>query len=133
MKQRNRKRFDPAFKARVALAAVQERESLTQLGKKFGVHPVLVGQWKKLLLENAATAFTRDQAHEAERTHDELLRLMRLMGLRAWPQAPAPAVLAPSIPASHTCCATGRSFGLIRCGPATSPTSRWSAAGPTWW
>ena len=47
MKQRNRKRFDPAFKARVALAAVQERESLAQLGKKFGVHPVLVGQWKK--------------------------------------------------------------------------------------
>jgi len=32
MKQRNRKRFDPAFKARVALEAVQERESLTQLG-----------------------------------------------------------------------------------------------------
>jgi transposase len=74
MKQRNRKRFDPAFKARVALAAVQERESLTQLGKKFGVHPVLVGQWKKQLLEKAATAFARDQAHEVERTQDELLR-----------------------------------------------------------
>jgi transposase-like protein len=44
MNQRNRKRFDPAVKARVALEAVQERESLTQLGKKFGVRPVLVGQ-----------------------------------------------------------------------------------------
>jgi len=73
MKQRNRKRFDPAFKARVALEAVQERESLTQLGKKFGVHPVLVGQWKKLLLENASSAFTREGTHEAERAHDELL------------------------------------------------------------
>jgi transposase-like protein len=74
MKQRNRKRFDPAFKARVALAAVQERESLAQLGKKFGVHPVLVGQWKKQLLEKAAAAFTRDQTQDVERTHDELLR-----------------------------------------------------------
>lgn len=74
MTQRNRKRFDPAFKARVALAAVQERESLAQLGKKFGVHPVLVGQWKKQLLEKAATAFTRDQTQDVERTHDELLR-----------------------------------------------------------
>ena len=73
MKQRNRKRFDPAFKARVALEAVQERESLTQLGKKFGVHPVLVGQWKKLLLENASSAFTREGTHEAERAQDELL------------------------------------------------------------
>jgi len=74
MKQRNRKRFDPEFKARVALAAVQERESLAQLGKKFGVHPVLVGQWKKQLLEKAAVAFTRDQSQDVERTHDELLR-----------------------------------------------------------
>jgi transposase-like protein len=74
MKQRNRKRFDPAFKARVALAAVQEHESLAQLGKKFGVHPVLVGQWKKQLLEKATMAFTRDQAQDVERTQDELLR-----------------------------------------------------------
>jgi transposase len=74
MKQRNRKRFDPEFKARVALAAVQERESLAQLGKKFGVPPVLVGQWKKQLLEKAAAAFTRDQAQDVGRTHDELLR-----------------------------------------------------------
>ena len=75
MKQRNRKRFAPAFKARVALAAVQERESLTQLGKKFGVHPVLVGQWKKQLLEKAATAFTTEAAgRDAEKVQDELLR-----------------------------------------------------------
>jgi transposase-like protein len=74
MKQRNRKRFDPEFKARVALAAVQERASLAQLGKKFGVHPVLVGQWKKQLLGKAAAAFTRDQTQDVERTHDELLR-----------------------------------------------------------
>ena len=74
MKQRNRKRFDPAFKARVALEAVQERESLTQLGKKFGVHPVLVGQWKKQLREKATSAFTRDSSQEAERVQDELLK-----------------------------------------------------------
>jgi transposase-like protein len=49
MKQRNRKRFDAAFKARVALEAAQEKESLAQLGKRYGVHPVLVGQWKKQL------------------------------------------------------------------------------------
>jgi transposase-like protein len=58
----------------VALAAMQERESLAQLGKKFGVHPVLVGQWKKQLLEKAAVAFTREGAPEAERAQDELLK-----------------------------------------------------------
>lgn len=74
MKQRNRKRFDPAFKARVALEAVQEKESMAQLGKRFRVHPVLVGQWKKQLLEKASAAFTRDSSQEAERMQDELLR-----------------------------------------------------------
>ncbi len=74
MKQRNRKRFDPEFKARVALEAVQERESLAQLGKKFGVHPVLVGQWKKQLLEKASAAFKREESDDSERRQDELLR-----------------------------------------------------------
>jgi transposase-like protein len=69
MTQRNRKRFDPAFKARVALAAMQERESLAQLGKKFGVHP-----GKKQLLEKAASAFSRDSSQETERIQDELLK-----------------------------------------------------------
>jgi transposase len=51
MKERNRKRFDSAFKARVALEAAQEKESLAQLARRHGVHPVVVGQWKKQLVE----------------------------------------------------------------------------------
>ncbi len=74
MKQRNRKRFDVALKARVALEAVQEKESLAQLGKRYGVHPVRVGQWKKQLLERAATAFERPSGQDESRQEDELLK-----------------------------------------------------------
>lgn len=74
MKQRNQKRYDPAFKARVALNALQESESLAQLGHRYGIHPVLVGQWKKQLKENAPAAFERQNNRDAERTQDELLR-----------------------------------------------------------
>lgn len=74
MKQRNRKRFDAGFKARVALEAAQEKESLTQLGHRYGVHPVLVGQWKKQLLERAAAAFERDAGRDTERREEELLK-----------------------------------------------------------
>lgn len=75
MGKKNSRRYDAAFKARVALEAAQERESLAQIGQRHGVHPVLVGQWKKRLLERAAEAFTGESAsQDAERVHDELLK-----------------------------------------------------------
>ena len=75
MGKKSSKRYDPAFKARVALEAAQEQESLAQIGQRHGVHPVLVGQWKKRLLERASEAFTGEAAsHDAEQMHDELLK-----------------------------------------------------------
>lgn len=75
MGKKNSKHHDPAFKARVALEAAKEQESLARLGQRFGVHPVVVGQWKKRLLERAAEAFRREGASsEAERMHDDLLK-----------------------------------------------------------
>lgn len=74
MKKRNQKRFDPKFKARVALEAVQERDSLAQLGHRHGVHPVLVGQWKRRLIERSDAAFESGVDRDAERREEELLR-----------------------------------------------------------
>lgn len=75
MSKKNAKRYDPEFKARVALEAAQEQESLAQLGHRYGVHPVLVGQWKKQLLKRASEAFRRESASgDADRTRDELLK-----------------------------------------------------------
>jgi transposase len=75
MSKKNTKRYTPEFKARIALEAAQEQESLAQIGHRHGVHPVLVGQWKKQLLKRAAEAFRREGAtKDSERTQDELLR-----------------------------------------------------------
>ena len=75
MSKKNSKRYDPKFKARVALEAAQEQESLAQIGHRYRVHPVLVGQWKKQLLQRAAEAFRREGvSSEADRMHDELLK-----------------------------------------------------------
>ena len=54
---------------------MKELETLAQIGKRYGVHPVLVGQWKKQLLGRAAGAFTREGAAiDSERVHDDLLK-----------------------------------------------------------
>lgn len=47
---------------------------MAQIGHRHGVHPILVGQWKKQLLERAAGAFTREGNTDAERMHDDLLK-----------------------------------------------------------
>jgi transposase-like protein len=74
MKQRNPKRYDPAFKARIALEAIRDEDSLAQLGQRHGIHPVLVGQWKKQLKENARVAFDQSGGRNVEKAEDELLR-----------------------------------------------------------
>lgn len=56
MKQQ-RSKHEPGFKAKVALAAVREEETVPALAKKYGVHPMQIYKWKRQLAENAALAF----------------------------------------------------------------------------
>ena len=56
MKQMKRK-FSGAFKAKVAIEALKERESLVELSNRFEVHPNMIGKWKKEFLEQAAHIF----------------------------------------------------------------------------
>lgn len=74
MKNGNKKRYEAAFKAQVAVAAIQERETLAQIGQRFRVHPVLVSQWKRALLDKAAAAFRPAVGPDPTKEKDELLR-----------------------------------------------------------
>jgi len=67
--KRKRRNHLPAFKAKVALAALKGDRTLAELAEKFDIHPNQINDWRRQLLENASGVFgsarDRQQADEA--------------------------------------------------------------------
>jgi transposase-like protein len=57
MSRRPRRNHTPAFKAKVALAAIRGEKPLTELAQLFDVHPNQITQWKAQLQEGASEVF----------------------------------------------------------------------------
>jgi transposase len=57
MTRRPRRNHSPAFKAKVALAAIRGEQTLVELSQQFDVHANQIKQWKDQLLEGATDVF----------------------------------------------------------------------------
>jgi transposase-like protein len=77
--KRTRRKFSTAFKVKVALEAIKERETLQQLAKRFELHPNQISQWKREFLENAGKAFEGDKK-DGNDTEQQLDKLYRKIG-----------------------------------------------------
>ena len=77
-----RRNHSPAFKARVALAALRGEQTLSELAAHYSVHANQISKWKKQLLQASPDVFagkiaSADTAHEKEisRLHEKIGQL----------------------------------------------------------
>ena len=71
-KKRMRKRYEASFKARVALAALKDNKTLSELASEFGVHSNLISQWKRRLLTNVPLVF-EEAVDDARQDHQAVV------------------------------------------------------------
>jgi len=79
--KKSRRKFSTAFKVKIALEAIKERETIQELAKRFELHPNQISQWKKEFLENADKAFggntktTEDEKENVDKLYQKIGKL----------------------------------------------------------
>ena len=76
--RRKRRTFNSAFKTKVVLEALKERQSVNELAEQFEVHPNQISTWKKEFLAGAESAFgdkkEAERLKELEQEKEELFK-----------------------------------------------------------
>ncbi len=70
MNKQSRRKFAPEFKAKVALEALKNQQTLAELGAKYQLSPVVISKWKSELLENMADVFDRGSKKKNDNSPD---------------------------------------------------------------
>ena len=75
-----RRNHSPAFKAKVAIEALQGEKTLSELSSQYGVHSNQIGAWKKQLVEGSPDVFGGKDAAAAADREEQIRRLHEKIG-----------------------------------------------------
>ena len=79
-----RRQFSAEFKAKVAIEALKEQQTLQELANKYEVHPNQISSWKQEFLQNSASVFIpagnrkgkkKEESVDSCRLYEEIGRL----------------------------------------------------------
>jgi len=74
-----RRKFTPKFKTKVVLEAIKERESLSDLSKRFEIHSQQITNWKREFLLSSESVFEskkQSKKSELQEREGELLKII---------------------------------------------------------
>ena len=77
---RKRKTDDDNFKERVALEAIKRERTISEIAGQFEVHPNQIIKWKKKLLENISSLFSKKEDPEIEELKKLIEELYKKIG-----------------------------------------------------
>lgn len=67
-------------KARIAIEAIKEGRTITELSREYAIHPNQIGRFKKHLLENAERVFSKEIKNKEKRLEEEKEELYKQIG-----------------------------------------------------
>lgn len=69
-----KKRYTAAFKSKVALEAIKDQKTISEIASEYEVHPNQVSQWKRQLRDRLEDVFTdpHRSGHSEEKEKDRL-------------------------------------------------------------
>lgn len=79
MPKKTRTKHNAAFKAKVALEALQEQHTIAELARRYKVHPNQIYKWRRELLNNAERAFEGEQGSSSD-SGDREAELLQKIG-----------------------------------------------------
>lgn len=75
-----RKVHSPKFKSKVAISALRERESLSELAQKYELNPNQISQWKQKALHGMEDIFTQQRGVKSKEEEELVNRLYQQIG-----------------------------------------------------
>lgn len=74
------KQYSNDFKFKIALEAVKGVKTVSQLASEYNVHPTQIGTWKKQLVQQGNTLFTRPNDRQHREQQDKEVALYEQIG-----------------------------------------------------
>ena len=80
MPKKTRAKHSAAFKAKVALAAIQEQQTTAELARRYKLHPNQIYKWKREFIANAERIFEREDGRRYTEVVERESELLQKIG-----------------------------------------------------